>query len=326
MLNIIYEEPDEDRWLPLDRYPRRVVRRLVRGPRQPGGMERYFLNLIDGLQRTGIPFRAASSVELRGPKKGVVGIIGKGHLLRKHRWRRPIIFGPAVFSHPIDDPTVFREMPIKKVLVSCEWLKNMYASEINVPISVWAAGIDSYGWSPSPGTEKDIDVLVYDKVRWRRETYENELIAPICECLDRGGLRYHVIRYGFYKEEDYRKLLRRCRSMIFLVEHETQGFAYLQALSSGIPVFAWNRGGYWQDPDYYPERVKFGPVTSVPYWDECCGNQFSSWTDFEAKWGSFWELARAGTFEPRKYILENLTLEKCAREYSNIVQQVEAEL
>mgnify|MGYP003341570386 FL=1 len=48
-LNIFYEEPDPDRWVPYDRYPRRLVRRLVRGPAQPGGAMRVFLNLCAGL-------------------------------------------------------------------------------------------------------------------------------------------------------------------------------------------------------------------------------------------------------------------------------------
>src|SRR5262249_40190689 len=107
VLNIFYEEPDEDRWFPLDRYPRRVVRRVIRGPHQPGGTERFFLNLGDGLRRAGIAYRVNPFTYARNHSEEVIGIIGKGHLLRKHLWRNPIVFGPAVFSHPLDDPEVF---------------------------------------------------------------------------------------------------------------------------------------------------------------------------------------------------------------------------
>ena len=31
-LNLFYEVPDPDRWLPFDRFARRIVRRLVLGP------------------------------------------------------------------------------------------------------------------------------------------------------------------------------------------------------------------------------------------------------------------------------------------------------
>ena len=52
-LNLFYEEPDPDRWLPFDRHPRRLIRRLVRGPDQPGGAMRVFLNLRGRPRSTG---------------------------------------------------------------------------------------------------------------------------------------------------------------------------------------------------------------------------------------------------------------------------------
>ena len=55
LLNLFYEEPDGDRWLPFDRYPRRIVRRIVRGRTRPGGQKRVFLNLCAGLDRLRLP-------------------------------------------------------------------------------------------------------------------------------------------------------------------------------------------------------------------------------------------------------------------------------
>jgi hypothetical protein len=56
-------------------------------------------------------------------------------------------------------------------------------------------------------------------------------------------------------------------------------------------------------------------VTSVPYWDERCGHRFESAKDFTVSWDLFWENVNAGRYSPRDYILENLTLEKCAQLY-----------
>ena len=42
----------------------------------------------------------------------------------------------------------------------------------------------------------------------------------------------------FYREEEYRAALNKCRAMVFLCEHETQGIAYQQALSCDVPIFA----------------------------------------------------------------------------------------
>mgnify|MGYP003296622018 CR=1 FL=1 len=52
VLNLFYAEPDPDRWLPFDRYPRRLLRRLIRGKPRPGGQTRVFLNLMAGLDES----------------------------------------------------------------------------------------------------------------------------------------------------------------------------------------------------------------------------------------------------------------------------------
>jgi hypothetical protein len=113
--------------------------------------------------------------------------------------------------------------------------------------------------------------------------------------------------------------------MIFLCEHETQGIAYQQALSCDVPIFAWDRGGYWQDPGYYPQRVRFAPVSSVPYWDARCGAKFQDIGEFANAWEVFWARYRNSRYSPRDYILEELTLEKCAKRYVEIVTRATVE-
>jgi glycosyltransferase involved in cell wall biosynthesis len=189
-------------------------------------------------------------------------------------------------------------------------------------VKAWPVGIDTERWLPFPPEEKIYDVLVYDKIRWERGYYAETLVAPIRAVLLKGGYTIREIRYGNYREEEFLKALRECRAMIFLCEHETQGIAYQQALSSGVPVFAWDRQGYWQDPAYYPHKVKFEPVTSVPYFDERCGSQFNDPHAFQKNWDAFWEGVKRLAFQPRDYILENLTLEKCARRYLSIAREV----
>lgn len=321
-MNVFYAEPEGDRWLPFDRYPRRIVRRLVRGPRQPGGMERYYLNLVDGLRRAGIAHRENPFGHARRHPDEVVGIIGKGHLLREREWRNPIVFGPAVFSHPLVDTEAFRAAPVCKVLVSCDWVKRMYQAAIDVPVEVWPAGVDTYTWRPDESARKDVDVLIYDKVRWHRERLEGELIRPIREALARRGLRHQTLRYGHYREAQFLDLLARCRSMVFLVEHETQGFAYLQALACGVPILAWDAGGFWKDPEFFPERVRFQGVTAVPYWDARCGTTFAGPEEFDAALEEFLSGLARRAFQPRAYVLQHLSLEGCARAYESHVNSV----
>lgn len=316
MLNLFYEEtPIADRWLPGDRYPRTIARRILRGRSQPGGQLRVFLNLCAGLERIKVPYRVNDYKYANGNPDEVVGIIGKPHLLNRVDWRNPIVFGAAVYSHPLDDPELLARLAILKVLVPGKWMREMCAPAWGDTVQAWPVGIDTEKWSPAPSESKDIDILLYDKVRWEHERYEAEFTSVIKKTLVDRGLMTEVIRYGFYQEDFFLSLLKRSKAMIFLCEHETQGIAYQQALSCGVPILAWDRGGYWQDPSYYPHKVKFAPVTSVPYWDERCGVKFKDIDQFPDRLAEFLDRQAASDFSPRNFILENLTLEKCAARY-----------
>jgi hypothetical protein len=323
VLNLFYLEPDSDRWLSFDRYPRRIIRRLLRGKPRPSGHGRTFLNLCAGLNRIRVPYRVNDFRFARKHSKVLVCIVGKSFLLDKIEWENPILFGPCGYSHPMDDPQLLERLPVKRVLVYGPWEKEMYEPYWGETVKLWPVGIDTDMWQPCRNEAKTVDVLIYDKVRWEHDNYETDLIRPIRSFLRKSGRSYLEIRYGHYREEGFRLALARCRVMIFLCEHETQGIAYQQALSGGVPIFAWDRGGPWQDPSYYPHKVIFSPVTSIPYWDERCGYRFSSLAEFEAQWSLFWDDAQGGRFVPRDYVLENLTLEKCAREYVKIAGSVE---
>jgi glycosyltransferase involved in cell wall biosynthesis len=313
---LFYEEPEPDRWLPFDRYPRRVVRRLVRGKPQPGGVMRWFLNLRAGLDRLGVPYRVNDYRGLRRSPGAWAHVLGKPHVVEKIPAGHPIIYGPGVAAHPYES-NFWGRADIRLMLISCAWFKAMYDRDLPrpVPTAVWPAGVDTDMWKPYDADHKTTDFLIYDKVRWEHDQYESSILQPIRDELKKRGLSFKEIRYGHYLEEEYRQLLPNVRAMIFLCEHETQGFAYLQALSCGAPIFAWDRGGFWQDPSMYPDRVQFAPVTSVPYFGPRCGVRFRDFAEFQALFPRFWEDVRNSRFQPREYVLENFDLAAQAQNY-----------
>ena len=321
-LNLFYEEPECDRWIPGDRYPRKIIRHLVRGKPRVGGQKRVFLNLCAGLDKLGISYRVNDYKYIQRHSEEQACIIGKPHVLNQINWKNPIIFGASVFSHPSDDLNLFKRLPIEKILVPGEWARKMFEPYYGDRVAAWPVGIDTELWKPNIDVDKDIDILLYDKVRWEHDVYEQKLIDPILVKLNSLGLKTHLIRYGFYEEEQFHYLLKRSKAMIFLCEHETQGIAYQQALSCGVPILAWDRGGYWQDPSYFPDRVKFQSVSTVPYWDERCGVKFQNISEFNSKLKQFLDLLNSNKFAPRNYILENLTLEKCAQNYLELLAKI----
>jgi hypothetical protein len=324
VLNIFYQEPDPDRWFKFDRYPRRLMRRLVRGKSRPGGVMMIALELMRGLDKINIKYRFNDFKYAEKHPEELVCIIGKPQLLLNRRWENPILFGAGVFSHPIDCPDLFDRYPnVQKILVAGEWMRRMFEPYYKSHVMAWPVGIDTDKWNSSINSATPgIDFLIYEKILWNRPQHEENLIAGIKRHLSNQGFTYAVIKYGSYDHQTLLKTLAQSKAAIFLCEHETQGLAYQQILSTDTPVFAWDQNGFWEDPAYYPEKVKFGPVSSVSYWDEKCGMKFKNGSEFEEKLAEFVQKKNENLFSPREFIMNNLTLEICAQKYVDIVQSL----
>lgn len=323
-LNLFYAEPDGDRWLPFDRFPRRLVRRLVRGKRRPGGQERVFLNLIAGLERLQVPYRANDYRHARRHPEELCCVLGKRHVLDGESWRNPLVVGPCIHDHPIDDPDLLQRLRVRRILVPGPWMRDMCRPYWGNIVQAWPVGIDTDHWQPDPAPFKTIDVILYNKIRWDHARREAELLAPLRAELAKRGLKVIELRYGHYRPEEFRSALHAARAMVFVCEHETQGLAYQEALACNVPLLAWDHGGEWLDPGYHPLRVRYGPVSSVPYWDERCGVRFATAAGFSAALDELHGRQLAGRIEPRAFIMENLTLEKCARDFVHLVDAVRA--
>ncbi len=324
-LNLFYEEPDPDRWFPYDRYLRKIIRRIVRGKQRPGGVMMISINLMRGLDKLGIPYRLNDYNYVKKHPEEIACIIGKPHVLYRRKWKNPILFGSGIFSHPIENANLLKDYPnIKKILVPGPWMLDMFKPWYGDAVTAWPVGIDTEKWSPVNDAEKTIDFIVYDKLNRDRDNLIQDVLNPVLAVLQSKNLSYQIIRYGDYNTGQLKTAIDNSKAAIFLSESETQGLAYQQILSADLPILAWDHGGYWQDSYYYPHMVKFKPVSSVPYWDERCGIKFKDMQDFNDKLSSF--LNEWTNFKPRAYILDNLTLEKCAALYMGIYNGVKNDL
>lgn len=311
-------EPERDRWVPGDRLIRPILRQLVRGRRRMGGVDKVFFNLCLGLDRIGIHYEVNLPFKRLRPED-CVGVLGRGrHVL--HGYDRPnqIVAGIGLMSHPGEWPTLFDDYPVVRYLQHSQWANNVYKSYFGNRCGIWPVGIDTHAWAPSD-ERKVFDFLLYDKVQWGRKQNEEELIQPIRDALLRHKLRFAEIRYGSYKESDFRSLLARSKAMIFLSESESQGLAYQECMSSGVPVLAWDQG-WWLDPARFRWGSPDVPATSVPFFDERCGIKFRRIEEFDVRLNEFLERLRYREFDPRAYVLENLTLEDCSQGFVRILR------
>lgn len=310
-------EKETNRWVPGDRFIRPWVRKLVRGPRRPSGIDKVFINLCLGLDRLQIPYVVNLPFRKLRPEDRVA-ILGLGrHCLDGYRKSNPIVAGIGLMTHPSEWPTLCTDYPVVRYLQHSAWCHEVYRPYYGDRCEIWPVGIDTRRWAPSLA-RRTTDFLIYDKIHWDRPRREVELLGPIRAELSRLGCTHETLRYGTYEPGAYRQALDRCRAMIFLSAHESQGIAAQEAMSTDVPLLAWDPGEV-EDP----ERFKWGqphiPATSVPYFAAECGLTFRDRREFLYQLPRFLHLQQLDRFKPRDYILQNLTVEKCAQHFVDIV-------
>lgn len=313
--------PEQDRWVRGDKYVIPILRTLVRG-RKINGIEKVFTNLCKGFNLLDVNYTVNKPFKNIKDDEPVV-VLGNGsEILQGYKQPNPIIAGIGLMTHPAQWPTLFQDYPVATYLQHSAWVNNIYTPYYGTKnCELWAAGIDTEKWQLKRVAKK-YDFLVYDKIMWNKTFTRAHLILPILKKLEASGSSYQMITYGQYKEAEYYNLLQQSRAMIFLCEHESQGFACCEALSMDVPVLAYDQG-FWLDPDRFLWNEKHPvPATSVPYFDFRCGEKFTDIDDFHAVFDTFFAKMKEGKYTPRSYILENITLKKSAQRMLEIVGKI----
>lgn len=313
-------EPQRDRWIPGDRFIRPLVRRMARGRPRLGGVEKVFVNLCLGLDRLQVPYEVNLPFhKLRDDDR--VGVLGRGRFsLAGYDRPNPIVAGIGLMTHPSEWPSLCEEYPVVKYLQHSEWATDVYRPYFGEKCATWPVGIDTEKWQAAKAP-KECDFLIYDKIYWDRAERERDLLKPIEERLSQRGLKVSRIRYGEYQPNQYLNLLQRSRAMLFLSSHESQGLACQECLATNVPVLAWDQG-LCLDPNRFQWGAPVVPASSVPYFDNRCGERFKNLDEFDEKLELFLDRLRTDKFRPRDYILENMTLEKCSTNFLKLFKNL----
>ena len=321
-LNVYFrEQPLGYKWIPGDRYVISRLKRLFKGKRI-SGLEKVFINLCKGLDELGVDYVKNRPFKKIQPGEPVI-VLGVGkYALKGYDQQNPVIAGIGLASHPAEWPDLFTAYPVAKYLQHSDWAMDIYIPWYEKEnCDTWPSGIDTGHWSPIANTEKKVDFLVYSKFLFDREKNSAELKQPILNKLNELSYSYREIVYGHYTETEFHDLLQQCKAMIFLCEHESQGFACCETMAMNVPVFAWDQG-FWLDPNRFKWNNPVVPATSVPFFDERCGMTFKDFDAFEKNIAPFFNKVKNGDFAPREYVLQNLTLKKSAERMLEIVNSV----
>ncbi|HYN80860.1 MAG TPA: hypothetical protein VES88_05110 [Gemmatimonadaceae bacterium] len=321
-MDVFYREA-EDRWVRGDRFIRAIARStLPRKPRYPSGMQMVVRNFLRGLERRQIRYRF-NPLPILVPRSAPVISFGLGAKGVEGLRRGTPVIAAIGWPLPPELPSLCRDHNVRKYLQHSAWVLDLAkAFGIYDPaiFDLWPAGIDTREWIELKA-EKDVDVLIYDKLYFERRKFEAELLQPVREYLHSRGYSSLEIRYGDYSPAEYRSALSRAKSMLFLSAHESQGLAYQECLSSNIPVIAWNPG-VWLDPSRFSYGMPVVPATSVPFFDGRCGSTFRELNEFPEKFESFMEGVASGDFAPRQFVLDCLSIEKSTERMLEIHRSV----
>ena len=219
-----------------------------------------------------------------------------------------VLVGPNIWIEPTERPPLHR---FSDFVAPSEWVKNYqesYECMKDKNIHVWSVGIDTNTWSPDYTKEKDFDAFMYFKNR------DEQDLIDTCGLLVEENLAGHVLAYGGYPEDHLLEFCHRSKFAILLTGTESQGIAYMQMLSTNLPLLVLNKST-WEAPN-----GKLFPASSVPYFDERCGMIVEELTLDVLR--EFSENVSAGAYSPRDYILENHTVELAAKRYLDILEGV----
>ena len=183
----------------------------------------------------------------------------------------------------------------KKIIAPSQWVKDKFINKFNLPenkISVWPVGIETFN------NERDItyDCLIYFK---RRDQSELDAVKKF---LVKNGFTYRMVEYGSYGEDGFRQLVNSAKFCFLINGTESQGIAVQEIMSMGVPIIAWDIKEWLDQGEEY--RV---PATSIPYWDERCGEVFFNIDELDVTFSKFY--AKLDKYNPKAFIKENLSFE-----------------
>jgi hypothetical protein len=230
---------------------------------------------------------------------------------------KKFIFGPHFSTFPNQQQlqslqNINNSIYIQPSVWAVQVWKNQGAEQF-LPIKCFSFPVDTNKFKPNQPSETRQNIMIYFKSRNPQDLHH------IKEFLHhQNRTNYRVFEYNRrYDENDYLAYLQTCQYGIILDAHESQGFAIEEAMACDVPLLVWNTTSMNQE---YGNQNPDIPCTTIPYWAPTCGEFFHQAAEFIPTFQIFQSKLVNNQYNPRQYILDNLSTEKCAERFIELIK------
>ena len=188
----------------------------------------------------------------------------------------------------------------------------------NMPVKAIPFGVNTNKFKPNiiNNILNNSNIILYYKDRNPEELKILEMF------LKNNNINYRVFSYlKRYSEDDFLAYLKTCKYGIWLGCHESQGFALEETLSCNVPLLVWNvtlRKQQWSHKNTTNQYKTH--VSSIPYWDERCGEFFYDASELKKTFELF--ISKINTYKPREFIIQNLSQESCSEKWNHLLSEL----
>jgi hypothetical protein len=271
-------------------------------------------SLIDGLNKSGIPYEYNPFCILKLTETVIV-LSGPNTLrqcidFKKSGKIKKLIAGPNIVIFSSDFDNLIASKEIDCVITPAEIISKLYLidnASLAYRIKAWPAGVDMDYWKPNANVKRH-QILVYEK----QIKGPVGPVQPYVEYLKSLGFEVRIIKYGNYKLDEYKHDLQKSILMVGFVTDESQGIAWAEAWATDVPTFLWENNQHLYNGRKYT-------CTTAPYLNNQNGVFFNDLEDFKHKIKSW--INNDYNLTPRKWCVENMSDEVCAKNLINIINQ-----
>lgn len=191
-----------------------------------------------------------------------------------------------------------------------QWVIDYYGKDLNINMKILNFPVNMNKFTEIKPISERNQIIIYYK---SRKLEELKFIIDSLSLMNITNFR--IFSYNNkYSEEDFLNYIQNCKYGIIVDAHESQGFAIEEMMSCNVPLLVWNVKYLSQEvgsnyPDY--------KATSIPYWDERCGEYFYEVSEFNEKFKLF--INNLDKYKPREFVKETLSVEKCSERLQEII-------